>query len=101
MKEILSVAAKTRGTLRENDREWRTWPRYLQKRQELDNYFLQLNNSVLKVISHVELARGAPSPGLEPELSEPKSEVLPITPRRIANPRRAAGDTDRAEKTLV
>src|SRR6185312_7345719 len=24
----------------------------------------------------------APSPGLEPELSEPKSEVLPITPRR-------------------
>jgi hypothetical protein len=25
----------------------------------------------------------APSPGLEPELSEPKSEVLPITPRRI------------------
>jgi hypothetical protein len=27
---------------------------------------------------------GAPSPGLEPELSEPKSEVLPITPRRIA-----------------
>ena len=29
-------------------------------------------------------AGGAPSPGLEPELSEPKSEVLPITPRRIA-----------------
>lgn len=27
----------------------------------------------------------APSPGLEPELSEPKSEVLPITPRRIAH----------------
>ena len=26
----------------------------------------------------------APSPGLEPELSEPKSEVLPITPRRTA-----------------
>jgi hypothetical protein len=26
----------------------------------------------------------APSPGLEPELSEPKSDVLPITPRRIA-----------------
>jgi hypothetical protein len=25
----------------------------------------------------------APSPGLEPELSEPKSDVLPITPRRI------------------
>src|SRR5579884_1117026 len=30
----------------------------------------------------------APSPGLEPELSEPKSDVLPITPRRIARPRR-------------
>ncbi len=26
----------------------------------------------------------APSPGLEPELSEPKSDVLPITPRRTA-----------------
>ncbi len=26
----------------------------------------------------------APPPGLEPELSEPKSEVLPITPRRTA-----------------
>jgi AcrR family transcriptional regulator len=32
----------------------------------------------------VLVARKAPSPGLEPELSEPKSEVLPITPRRIA-----------------
>src|SRR5271166_5234487 len=32
----------------------------------------------------------APSPGLEPELSEPKSEVLPITPRRIAYPRRGS-----------
>src|SRR6185437_15113152 len=29
-------------------------------------------------------AKTAPSPGLEPELSEPKSEVLPITPRRTA-----------------
>ena len=28
----------------------------------------------------------APSPGLEPELSEPKSEVLPITPRRTDQP---------------
>ena len=27
----------------------------------------------------------APSPGLEPELSEPKSEVLPITPRRTGS----------------
>src|SRR3978361_1617987 len=28
----------------------------------------------------------APSPGLEPELSEPKSEALPITPRRTDQP---------------
>src|SRR6476620_11093344 len=28
----------------------------------------------------------APSPGLEPERSEPKSEVLPITPRRTDQP---------------
>src|ERR1700744_1605521 len=31
----------------------------------------------------------APSPGLEPELSEPKSDVLPITPRRTTHQRRA------------
>ena len=30
----------------------------------------------------------APSPGLEPELSEPKSDVLPITPRRTTHQRR-------------
>src|SRR5690606_1047147 len=29
-------------------------------------------------------SRSAPPPGLEPGLSEPKSEVLPITLRRIA-----------------
>ena len=41
--------------------------------------------------------RDAPSPGLEPELSEPKSEVLPITPRRNAHQRLTAV----SQETLV
>src|SRR3954470_2964540 len=42
----------------------------------------------LAVLSHLSPPRLplAPSPGLEPELSEPKSEVLPITPRRTDQP---------------
>ena len=37
--------------------------------------------------SHLSVLNSrAPSPGLEPELSEPKSEVLPITPRRTDQP---------------
>src|SRR6185369_3453160 len=38
----------------------------------------------LKVRANGVWPKIAPSPGLEPELSEPKSEVLPITPRRTA-----------------
>src|ERR1700761_5841376 len=44
-------------------------------------------HAIKSVISRALVAKPeAPSPGLEPELSEPKSEVLPITPRRIAGP---------------
>ncbi len=47
--------------------------------------------SVLKLSANSRSASlscllAAPSPGLEPELSEPKSEVLPITPRRTDQP---------------
>jgi hypothetical protein len=43
-------------------------------------------NAAVSRYDQASWAREAPSPGLEPELSEPKSEVLPITPRRIAGP---------------
>src|SRR5262245_28281833 len=44
-------------------------------------------HTVKRVISCTLAAKShaAPSPGLEPELSEPKSDVLPITPRRISH----------------
>ena len=42
--------------------------------------------SSLAILCTLAAAASAPSPGLEPELSEPKSEVLPITPRRIDQP---------------
>jgi hypothetical protein len=52
-----------------------------------------------------DVKRPAPSPGLEPELSEPKSDVLPITPRRIdwasGQPRCPACPKQCSDETLV
>jgi hypothetical protein len=42
--------------------------------------------NIFSTSTHPALCGPAPSPGLEPELSEPKSDVLPITPRRIDVP---------------
>src|SRR5260370_34564761 len=47
-----------------------------------------------------EVPNPAPSPGLEPELSEPKSDVLPITPRRTTHQRQAGLLTGHAHQCL-